>query len=113
MTDKNPPKKDQTEKRIWSIEVFESIVAFHINKASRNTCPQIVNNKGISDEAKKKRAQEKWELIMNATDNFGRGWHTTDRSRPGLGGGAPRQHRVTFSDTRVYGGRNKKTTKKK
>ena len=66
-----------------------------------------------SNEAKKKRAQEKWELIMNATDNFGRGWHTTDRSRPGLGGGAPRQHRVTFSDERVYGGRNKKTTKKK
>ena len=27
-------EKDQTEKRIWSIEIFESIVAFHINKAS-------------------------------------------------------------------------------
>ena len=53
------------------------------------------------------------ELLMEATNNFGRGWHTTDRTMPGRGGGAPRQHRVTFSDERVYGGRNKKTTKKK
>ena len=30
---------------------FESIVAFHINKASRNTSPKIVNNKGMRDEA--------------------------------------------------------------
>ena len=66
-----------------------------------------------SNEAKKKRQQERWDLILQETNNFGRGWHTTDRSRPGLGGGAPRQHRVTFSDERVYGGRNKKTTKKK
>ena len=44
-------EKHQTEKRIWSIEVFESIVAFHINKASRNTSPKVVDNKGISDEA--------------------------------------------------------------
>lgn len=72
-----------------------------------------------SDEAKKKRQQERWELILQETNNFGKGWHTTDRSRPGLGGGAPRQHRVTFSDPRVYGGRDKissikkKTTKKK
>ena len=68
--------------------------------------------------AKKKRQQERWDLIMEATNNFGRGWHTTDRSRPGLGGGAPRQHRVTFSDERVYGEKDKvssikKTTKKK
>ncbi len=60
-----------------------------------------------SNEAKQERARKRWELILNETNNFGKGWHTTDRSRPGLGGGAPRQHRVTFSDPRVYGGRNK------
>ena len=56
-----------------------------------------------SDEAKKERGRKKWELIMDATNNFGRGWHGTNRSRPGLGGGAKQQHRVTFSDPRVYG----------
>ena len=66
-----------------------------------------------SNEAKKKRAQEKWGLIMDATNNFGRGWQTIDRSRPGLGGGSPRQVRVTFSDPRVYGGRNKVSSIKK
>ena len=59
------------------------------------------------------------ELIMEATDNFGRGWHTVDRSMPGRGGGTPKTVQVTFSDERVYGGRDKvssikkKTTKKK
>jgi hypothetical protein len=66
-----------------------------------------------SNEAKKKRAQEKWGLIMDATDNFGRGWQTIDRSVPGRGGGTPRQVRVTFSDPRVYGGRNKVSSIKK
>ena len=66
-----------------------------------------------SDEAKKERARKKWELIMEATNNFGRGWHGTNRSRPGLGGGAKQQHRVTFSDPRVYGGRDKVSSIKK
>jgi len=66
-----------------------------------------------SDEAKKERARQKWELIMEATNNFGRGWHGTNRSRPGLGGGAKQQHRVTFSDPRVYGGRDKVSSIKK
>ena len=56
-----------------------------------------------SDEAKKERARKKWELIMNETNNFGRGFQTVDRTPPGTGGGKPRQVRVTFSDPRVYG----------
>ena len=56
-----------------------------------------------SDEAKKERARQKWELIMSETNNFGRGFQTIDRTPPGTGGGKPKQVRVTFSDPRVYG----------
>jgi hypothetical protein len=71
-----------------------------------------------SNEAKNERKRQKHELLMEATNNFGRGWDTIDRSLPGRGGGRARQVRVTFSDPRVYGGRDKvssikKTTKKK
>ena len=45
---------------------------------------------------------------MNATNNFGRGWQTEDRTPPGTGGGkTSKRRRVTFSDPRVYGGRDK------
>ncbi len=63
-----------------------------------------------SNEAKKKRAQDKWKLIMDETNNFGRGWQTIDRTPPGTAGGKPRTVRVTFSDPRVYGGRDKSAT---
>ena len=63
-----------------------------------------------SNEAKKKRAQDKWKLIMDETNNFGRGWQTIDRTPPGTPGGKPRTVRVTFSDPRVYGGRDKSAT---
>ena len=68
-----------------------------------------------SDEAKKERQRQKWEVIMTETDNFGRGWHGIDRSAPGRGGGKPKQVRVTFSDKRVYKGKEKtaKTKTKK
>jgi hypothetical protein len=71
-----------------------------------------------SEEAKKERAKQKWELIMSETNNFGKGFQTLDRTPPGTGGGV-KYNRITFSDPRVYGGRNKvssikkKTTKKK
>ena len=72
-----------------------------------------------SNEAKKERAKQRWNLIMDATNNFGRGFQTLDRTPPGAGAGTPKKVRVTFSDLRVYGGRDKvsstkkKTTKKK
>ena len=55
---------------------------------------------------------------MSETNNFGKGFQTLDRTPPGTGGGV-KYNRITFSDPRVYGGRNKvssikkKTTKKK
>ena len=72
-----------------------------------------------AQEAAREKARKKHELIMEATNNFGRGWHDTDRSLPGRGGNTPKTVQVTFSDERVYGGRDKvssikkKTTKKK
>tara|TARA_B100000900_G_scaffold292428_1_gene251230 strand:- start:1184 stop:1951 length:768 start_codon:yes stop_codon:yes gene_type:complete len=63
-----------------------------------------------SNEAKKERAKQRWNLIMDATNNFGKGFQTIDRTPPGTGGGAPRRVRVTFSDPRVYGGRDKSAT---
>ena len=66
-----------------------------------------------SKEAKQKRAQDRWKLIMDETNNFGRGWQTTDRTPPGTAGGKPKTVKVTFSDPRVYGGRDKVSSIKK
>ena len=66
-----------------------------------------------SNEAKRERQQQKTRLLFEQTNNFGRGWHTTDRSMPGRGSGQAKQVQVTFSDKRVTAGGNKKTTKKK
>ena len=37
--------------RVWSIEIFESIVAFKINRRSSELKSKAINNGGISDEA--------------------------------------------------------------
>tara|TARA_A100001515_G_scaffold79528_1_gene63170 strand:+ start:830 stop:1582 length:753 start_codon:yes stop_codon:yes gene_type:complete len=66
-----------------------------------------------SNEAKQKRAQDRWKLIMDETNNFGRGWQTTDRTPPGTAGGKGKTRQVTFSDPRVYGGRDKVSSIKK
>ena len=62
---------------------------------------------------KQKRAQDRWKLIMDETNNFGRGWQTTDRTPPGTAGGKGKTRQVTFSDPRVYGGRDKVSSIKK
>lgn len=41
----------KSERRIWSIEVFESIVAFKINHKATSLLSEPVNNGGISDGA--------------------------------------------------------------
>ena len=69
--------------------------------------------KGISAEAKKERGKKVWEWLLGETNNFGRGFQGVDRSPPGLGGGQKRTIRTTFSDPRVYGGRNKVSSIKK
>jgi hypothetical protein len=40
------------DKRVWSIQSFESIVAFHINKQATNLLSELTNNNGIDDFAK-------------------------------------------------------------
>lgn len=40
------------EKRIWSVEIFESIVAFRINKLATEVISKTTSNNGITDEAK-------------------------------------------------------------
>ena len=94
-------------------------------KGKKNFNPEVLKlNRPTDDmllksqEAKKERAKQKWNLIMDATNNFGKGFQTIDRTPPGTGGGK-KYNRITFSDPRVYGGRNKvssikkKTTNKK
>ena len=95
-------------------------------KGKKNFNPEVLKLKEPTDDmkikaadARREKGRIKHDLIMEATNNFGRGWHTTDRSMPGRGGGTPKTVQVTFSDERVYGGRDKvssikkKTTKKK
>ena len=55
---------------------------------------------GISKEAKKTRAKQVWDWLLNETDNFGRGW--TDpkwgklyKGRPGRGGSRPKVGKYT------------------
>jgi len=56
--------------------------------------------KGISEEAKKTRAQKVWKWVLGETNNFGRGfndpkWGSLDKSRPGKGGRGPRVGKYT------------------
>jgi hypothetical protein len=56
--------------------------------------------KGISEEAKKTRAQKVWKWVLGETNNFGRGfndpkWGRLDKSRPGKGGRGPRVGKYT------------------
>src|SRR5210317_1128037 len=56
--------------------------------------------KGISEEAKKTRAQKVWDWVLGETNNFGRGWTDPkwgrlDKSQPGKGGRAPRVGKYT------------------
>jgi hypothetical protein len=44
---------------------------------------------GRSEEYKAERGKKVWNWVLNQTNNFGRGWHTQARNRPGLGGGGP------------------------
>ena len=41
--------KKQSEKRVWSIQCFESFVAFHINKHQTNLLSYPTSNNGIDD----------------------------------------------------------------
>lgn len=53
------------EKRIWSIEIFESVVAFRINKLALKVLSKTTSNNGIKDDAKDLRYvdNDKIELL--------------------------------------------------
>lgn len=42
----------QSDKRVWSVQSFESIIAFHINRQATNLVSERTNNGGIDDFAK-------------------------------------------------------------
>lgn len=57
--------------------------------------------KGISDENKKKRAKKVWDWLLNETNNFGRGfddpkWGKVYKGRPGRGGGGYKPGKYTI-----------------
>lgn len=39
------------ENRVWSVQVFESIVAFHVNRAASRRVSEVTDNGGAHDEA--------------------------------------------------------------
>ncbi len=47
-----------SEKRIWSVQSFESITAFHVNRAASNLLSEPTSNNGIDDSAKDFRYEE-------------------------------------------------------
>ncbi len=55
------PNAKKSDKRVLSIEVFESIVAFKINRTKSNLLSKEVFNNGIDDEAKDFRNEDVYD----------------------------------------------------
>ena len=83
--------------RAWLAAADQGKVMPHMNPQGQSLNRQPTEQeKGISAEAKKTRARQVWDWLLNETDNFGRGW--TDpkwgkiyKGRPGRGGGGRRK----------------------
>ena len=43
---------NKAENRVWSVQCFESIVVFHINRQATNLLSEVTTNNGIDDSAK-------------------------------------------------------------
>lgn len=43
--------RGSAEKRVWSVQVFESIVAFHVNRAASHRVSELTDNGGAHDQA--------------------------------------------------------------
>ena len=78
--------------RDWLKAADQGKVMPHMNpeQKSLNREPTDIE-KGISDEAKKKRGKQVWDWLLKETDNFGRGWTEPKwgklyKGRPGRGG---------------------------
>lgn len=50
--------QEHSDKRIWSVQIFESVVAFHINRKATNLISEPTCNNGIDDSAKDYRYHE-------------------------------------------------------
>jgi len=83
--------------RAWLAAADQGKVMPHMNPKGQSLNREPTEQeKGISAEAKKTRARQVWDWLLNETDNFGRGW--TDpkwgkiyKGRPGRGGGGRRK----------------------
>jgi len=51
-------KDRKSDKRVWSIQCFESIIAFHINRKASNLISEPTNNNGVNDSAKDYRYKD-------------------------------------------------------
>ncbi len=49
---------NSADKRVWSVQSFESIVAFHVNREATNVGSERSHNKGIDDLATDYRYQK-------------------------------------------------------
>ena len=87
--------------RAWLTAAEQGKVMPHMNpKGVPLNREPTEEEKGISAEAKKTRAQKVWKWVLGETNNFGRGfndpkWGSLDKSRPGKGGRAPRVGKYT------------------
>ena len=88
--------------RDWLKAADQGKVMPHMNpeQKSLNREPTDIE-KGISDEAKKKRGKQVWDWLLKETDNFGRGWTEPKwgklyKGRPGRGGRQSRPGKYTI-----------------
>ena len=61
-----------SEKRFWSIEIVESMVAFKVNKIASNISSKVIDNGGKDDNAKDSRYQnfKSLNLIYKLADRY-------------------------------------------
>ena len=58
----------ESDTRIWSIQIYESIVAFKINKKASSLLSKLIDNSGIKDNAKDLRHADNY--AMQKIDTF-------------------------------------------
>jgi hypothetical protein len=86
----------------WLNAANHGNVMLHMNPKRKplNRLPTD-KEKDISKEAKKERKRQEWNAILEATDNFGRGWTqpkwgALNKGAPGRGGGRPKPKTYTI-----------------
>ena len=88
--------------RAWLDAANQGKVMPHMNPQGKSLDREPTEQEiGISEEAKKTRATQVWEWLLNETDNFGRGWSGPKwgklyKGRPGRGGRGRRVGKYTI-----------------